>query len=223
MTPRMMESLRPSHILERGFVNLRCDWSSYCTEMATPTPEEGMYPISLLTRHPPPDPTMPGGQFALSRRTAHRVPLAELKRLRQWILDVEYLSSKDVGAVFEMLWHVLFLGVGESALCPVPYQCYCGLYGVCLQSISSDPGRLWEELEAFGQWRYKIQNHIEAVQIIGARESSELRDSMLSEYSDGWIRAGLEGLSEYVEMAERNITSIESNINGIVELATSPQ
>ncbi|KAL2842104.1 hypothetical protein BJX68DRAFT_270822 [Aspergillus pseudodeflectus] len=256
---RLVRNLRTQYVRARGFVNLGCDWSSYCTRPPTASASPlvsadnkqavpgSLYPISVLTRHPPSDPraeystfamiwaslfpgqpvppvlgTVPGGQFALSREAALRVPLRELKRLRQWIIETDYLTSKDIGAVFEMLWHVLFLGWRNALLCPAQHDCYCELYGICLHLISDGPGRLCDSAIAEGRRRENLLNRIQTLQIIAARPPSELQDTMLSEYSNGRLQHGLKGFPEYLVELQRNISAIESHIDGIAERATIP-
>jgi hypothetical protein len=172
---RMLRRLRRSYVHDNGFVNLRCDASAHCPNVKNAT--LAGYPASFLTRDrqkdldaqyaefhaiwgaifpgqpvPPSLGTVPGAQFALAHETARKVPLEELKRLSQWIIDVDF-DAKKAGAVFEYIWQIIFLGPSNSVLCPMPHECYCSLYEICLQSISSNPEVLMEEATRSGYWR----------------------------------------------------------------------
>ncbi|KAI0012124.1 hypothetical protein F4779DRAFT_102892 [Xylariaceae sp. FL0662B] len=95
----------------------------------------------LFPSSPDPAPTAvataKGGQFAVTRDAVLSVPRDRLRHLRDWIVRTD-LPSKSAGAVFEVLWHVVFLGPGNSSLSVTPPQCYCGLYGLCMRDQLSD-------------------------------------------------------------------------------------
>ncbi|KAI1083120.1 hypothetical protein F5B20DRAFT_528678 [Whalleya microplaca] len=94
----------------------------------------------LFPSSPEPAPTAittaKGGQFAVSRDTVLNVSRDRLHHLRNWILHTD-LSSLSAGAVFEALWHVVFLGPRNSTLTTTPVQCYCELYGLCMEKQMS--------------------------------------------------------------------------------------
>ncbi|KAF2014404.1 hypothetical protein BU24DRAFT_463196 [Aaosphaeria arxii CBS 175.79] len=77
-----------------------------------------------------------GGQFALSRQTAMLVPKEKLSRLRDWLIATP-LPSKCAGAVFEALWHLIFLGPTNSSISTQSSVCYCQLYDICPQQGST--------------------------------------------------------------------------------------
>jgi hypothetical protein len=241
----MLRRLRRSYVHDNGFVNLRCDASAHCPNVKNAT--QAGYPASFLTRDrqrdldaqyaefhaiwgaifpgqpvPPSLGTVPGAQFALARETARKVPLEELKRLRQWIIDVDF-NAKKAGAVFEYIWQIIFLGPSYSVLCPMPHECYCSLYGICLQSISSNPEVLVEEATRSGYQRRRMSNQLNRIQYLQNQSASRGRDLELADLSNGHIDPGLAGLADYITVLERNITELTYEIDELVAQASIPK
>jgi Protein of unknown function (DUF3431) len=249
---RMIVRLRRSYIRSKGFTNLLCDETYQCTHVYNAT--DSGYPAFILTRvskHRPgegieveyaqfreiwgvifpgqPVPlqigTVPGAQFALTREAARNVPLNHLKRLRQWIIDVD-LDAQSAGMVFERLWHMIFLGTSNPIHCPVSHHCYCSLYGVCLESITdaqSSPEEIVTHLTSSGRLIRGEFNRLERIRYIKNQDAMKGRDHELAVLSAGHIGPGLVGLSEYTALLEKNITEFTCELDEIVRKATSAQ
>jgi hypothetical protein len=246
---RTIRNLRRSYVRSKGFTNLLCDETYYCTHVYNTT--DSGYPASVLTREatpksqealeaqyaqfheiwdaifpgqpvPPTLGTVPGAQFALTRETAQKVPLNELKRLRQWIIDVD-LNAKAAGAVFELIWPMIFLGTSDSILCPVPHHCYCSLYGICLESITdvpSSPERILEQVTVSGRQIRGMSSRLERIRHLGNQSPTTGRDHELAVISAGQIGPGLAGLSDHTALLEKNITDLTCELDEITRKAT---
>lgn len=240
----LIQRLRRTHARDAGFVNPRCDASSTCTEIQYAV--HGQYPASAFTRKRihysqqleveyaefdrlwdeifPGQPvplaigTNVGAQFALTRDIAWRVSLAELQRLRKWIVDTD-LTSKSAGAVFESIWHMLFLGTQASVVCPAPPDCYCALYEICIQAIDKDTDHLLDNVTREGYRAYEMSRDLDRIQqLVGQRPSDE-RDGELENISGGRIRPGLAGLLKYTTDLDMYITETKKRLDRIVKEA----
>ena len=246
---RTICNLRRSYVRSQGFTNLLCDETYYCTHIHKAT--DSGYPSSVLTREAKPnsqeafeaqyaqfheiwDAIFPGhpvpqriggasgAQFALTRETARKVPLTELKRLRQWIIDID-LDAKAAGAVFELLWPMIFLGTKNSVLCPVPYHCYCSVYGICMESVANasfTPERLVEQITLSGRRIRGMRGQLERIRHLGNQIPTEGRDHELAVISAGRIGTGLAGLSDHVALLEKNVTELTFGLDEIVRKAS---
>ncbi|KAJ9618516.1 hypothetical protein H2203_009113 [Taxawa tesnikishii (nom. ined.)] len=152
----MLLDLDPSHVVRRGYFNLRCAWDPGCPDWLHPldpavpdtvsgsrTSEMGRVALDkaeeplmaaafkeLFPLDPVPkilsQPCC--GQFALSRERIQAIPLARYVYFRDWLLRTE-LSDYLSGRVWEYLWHYLF--TGRTVDCPSMRGCYCSGYGIC--------------------------------------------------------------------------------------------
>jgi hypothetical protein len=145
---QMMKVLRRNYIVEKGFVNLQCDWGHGCPDFlqmnVSAVKGRSLY---HQTRNAQdafaelfPGQSMPnslavpgGGQFAVTRDLVHRIPLERFLFFRSWLMESS-LDSYQAGQIFEFFWHMMFLGISASQLCPTEPVCYCQQYGVCLGS-----------------------------------------------------------------------------------------
>lgn len=240
----LIQRLRRPHARDAGFVNLRCDASNACTEIRYAV--HGQYPASVFTRkridysrqleleyaefdqlwdeifpgQPVPSAigTHTGAQFALTRDMARRVSLAELKRLRQWIVDAD-LTSKSAGAVLEFVWHMLFLGTQASVLCPAPLECYCALYEICIQAVDTDADRLLDDVTQEGYRAYEIGRDLDRIQRLIGQAPSDERDGELESISGGRIGPDFAGLSKYTADLDMYIAETTKRLDRIVKEA----
>jgi hypothetical protein len=239
-----LRRLRRSYIKSNGFTNLLCDRTYRCSHIYNAT--KSGFPASVLTRgrqlmygenesdytqfreiwdgifpgRPIPATlgTVPGAQFSLTRETAQRVSLDELKRLRQWIIDVD-LDAKAAGAVFERLWHMIFLGTSESVLCPVPHQCYCSLYGICLKpakDTQSDAETMLDNTVEYGRLIQATFSQLRRIRELASRSISRGRDREIADLSQGEIGPGLRGLSEYITLLEKRCEELTDKLDEIM-------
>lgn len=239
----MVQHLRRSYIQKMGFVHLRCDQGVFCRQVHEAT--EAGYRATVLTSDvkgdlniqyaefheiwdallpgqliPPRLGTASGSQFALTRETALKVPLKELTRLRQWIMDVGY-SPWKTGSVFEYLWQVIFLGTSYSVLCPLPHDCYCSVYGICLESLSSDPEALMEEVLETRKQFHRMSSRLSRIRRLQSAPASSQRDKELTIVSHGRIGPGLEGASDYIRALEKNISDWIDPFEDLVRIAST--
>lgn len=150
----MSRRLQPAYVVDRGYVNLRCQHAPGCPGMAVssninnlsdPTKRDGsasassdrlgsslsdawdaLFPFDSM----PSELAQPGGgQFAVSGRQIRRVPLLDYVSYRGWLVDTA-LDDELAGQMWELLWQFVF--TGQAALCPDERSCYCEAYGVCL-------------------------------------------------------------------------------------------
>ena len=123
---RSLSRLRIPHVLEQGYVNLRCVWTLGCPHEIRPFEEESaardrsddqavedragdFYKASfeqLFAGLPVPE--VVGApccaQFAVAAGKIHERPKSDYERYRQWLLDTE-LSDDLSGRIIEYMWH----------------------------------------------------------------------------------------------------------------------
>lgn len=141
---RMLSHLHRTHVMERGFVNVRCDWLRGCPTFIQMNNSDSSHDDLTTQRFksayrelfpgqsPPDQLAVPGGgQFALTAEVVHRVSLDRLIFIRNWLINTE-MESYQAGQILEFSWHLIFLGPSASMLCPEESLCYCQLYGLCL-------------------------------------------------------------------------------------------
>jgi hypothetical protein len=244
----MVSRLRRSYIHNKGFVNLLCDIKLrssriyHATESGFPayvlTREDGLRPelrhntdseyarfheiwSSIFPGRPVPTSlgSVAGAQFALTRETARKIPLDELIRLRQWIIDAG-LDAKSAGAVFEVVWHMIFVPCTESVLCPIPLECYCSLYGICLEHKKDSPssGQMLLE-EAAGYWHQALPmiSTLRRINQFVAQNVTIAQDPELAYLSDGRIDWTLSGLSNFVVSLQKNISQLTDRLDEIIQ------
>ena len=110
--------LNTSYVQESGYVNLRCKRNPGCLEAHTHnahvTPEVYLElfkgtstEISDVAQAPQRVGAACCAQFAVSREQVLKRPLADYKKLREWLLKTEKTDARS-GRVMEFLWHVIF-------------------------------------------------------------------------------------------------------------------
>ncbi|RMY62791.1 hypothetical protein D0863_10839 [Hortaea werneckii] len=145
---RMLERLQLPHVLEEGYVNLRCVWTLGCqveirplieeTEMVpTAAPSEqraGWYYKEAFQFLFPeiPVPSEIGlsccAQFAVTAAKLRERPKSDYEHYRRWLLETP-LADELSGRIMEYSWHIIF---GKDAVhCPDAKSCYCSVYGLC--------------------------------------------------------------------------------------------
>ncbi|KAI9718469.1 MAG: hypothetical protein M1828_006714 [Chrysothrix sp. TS-e1954] len=153
-----------SYVLEKGYVNTRCDTDPGCPHWIKFDPTwdevaehdtrfEDLYNTKLWNRIFPNVTRMPKflsqpccSQFAVSRERLRSVPRETYQRLVDWI--EEEAMDGFTGRVMEYTWQYLFLGVEE--LCPDIKTCYCEQYGMCK-----------EDHGLFEQWEAKVKEVVD--------------------------------------------------------------
>ena len=170
--------LNRSYVIEKGYVNTRCDAQPGCPKWIkfNPTWEESqlhdtrfadLYNTDLWNRLFPNVTRMPTylsqpccSQFAVSRERIRSVPKETYQRLVDWIgTDT---NDGFTGRVMEYTWQYLFLGVEE--LCLDTKKCYCEQYGMC----KDDHGLIkewqdkFDEMEAADTDMVSLRNEMKA-------------------------------------------------------------
>ncbi|KAF2863310.1 hypothetical protein K470DRAFT_192873, partial [Piedraia hortae CBS 480.64] len=141
--PELLSHLKPSHIQQQGYVNLRCDWDPGCPEWIRPgaslrdsrKTEEIILAESWAEIFPKdPIPKLLAqpccSQFAVSREAVLRTGRERWVELREWVYRTEMEDALS-GRVFEYLWQFIFLG--RETLCPPAAECYCDAFGFCFE------------------------------------------------------------------------------------------
>lgn len=72
-------------------------------------------------------------QFAVTREVIQAVHIDTYKRLHKWLEDNEL--DGYTGRFMEYIWQYLFLGKGE--VCPSISECYCKMYGICIDDTKT--------------------------------------------------------------------------------------
>lgn len=139
--------MKHNYVMQEGFVNTRCDLSPGCPTWIkfNPTKNEhnsnavrlaDMFTSETWTKLFPDVEEEPRyisapccSQFAVSRDTIHNVPRATFQRLHDWLSGDPL--DQYTGRFMEYSWHYIFTGKGE--LCPQISQCYCEMYGICVE------------------------------------------------------------------------------------------
>lgn len=139
-----LKKLRLDTVLQRGYVNLRCNWIPGCPDEIQPfrttdadRTAEHDYSIAWKAMFgnsstSPPVPETVGAaccaQFAVSRDRILARTKAEYEQYRNWILTTP-LDNATSGRIMEYMWHIIF---GESnVFCPEYNKCFCDVYGRC--------------------------------------------------------------------------------------------
>ena len=139
--------MRRPYIMEKGYVNSRCDTSPGCPKWIKFDPTPGDHtshslrladmftPERWAALFPEAD-EMPRylsapccSQFAVTRDIIRRKPKYIYKRLHDWIASESF--DMYSGRFMEYTWQYLFLGKEE--VCPNTKDCYCKLYGLCFE------------------------------------------------------------------------------------------
>ena len=142
----MLTDLRLDTVLDRGYVNLRCNGEVGCPDEVQPFREppnlekhaEHAFPyvyghffnatftemrekISVVA-------TQCCAQFAVSREQLLKLPKYEYDRYRTFLEETHYDDATS-GRVMEYMWHIIF---GRDAVhCENMFDCWCQVYGRC--------------------------------------------------------------------------------------------
>lgn len=142
----MLHDLNLDTVMERGYVNLRCNNEVGCPDEIhpfrnPPLPEklaEHAYPyvyahffnatFGEMREQIPVVATQCCAQFAVSKERILRLPKDEYVRYRRYLEETHY-SDQTVGTVLEYMWHIIF---GAPAVqCEDVITCWCLVYGRC--------------------------------------------------------------------------------------------
>ncbi|KAK0719986.1 hypothetical protein B0H67DRAFT_470471, partial [Lasiosphaeris hirsuta] len=137
----VLRRLQIPYVVERGYVNLRCDWEPGCPDHIHPKeteydeykPEQAIFAGAWREVFPLDDvPEVLSqaccAQFALTAERIRARPLEEYVTLRDWVLTTELedlISGRVLEYVYQYIW------TGDAVNCPDEYECYCEGYGVC--------------------------------------------------------------------------------------------
>lgn len=151
----MLRFLRTETVLERGYVNLRCQLVPGCPDEIQPyrdppDPEkapEQIFPfvyaeffnmsISEVREHVTVVATPCCAQFAVSREQILKRPKASYEHYRAYLEQTSF-DDDTIGRVLEYMWHIIF---GQDLVhCNAPDVCYCEVYGRC-NARGRRPGR----------------------------------------------------------------------------------
>ena len=162
----LIDRLNLDFVDEEGYTSLKCNW------LKCPDPQvepelgfldsiwdiKGMYASAFQLFFP--NETIPNfvsgpcyAQFAVTKDTVRRLPIAKYEQIRQWLWNQEGDEyNYKSGIVLEYMWHIIF---GKPAFfCPPAKECYCKKWGLCdLQCRGDDEedkrdagwclGRMW--------------------------------------------------------------------------------
>lgn len=149
---KMVERLRPGHVIRNGYMNMRCHHQPGCPDHIHPVvdnateddiieiPEAAVIGTSWVELFPA-DPlprvlSQPCcAQFAVSAEQIRRIPRRRYLDYREWVLHTE-LEDRLSGRVWEYIWQWLFTGYEE--VCPAETTCYCEGYGLCFDPAEYD-------------------------------------------------------------------------------------
>ncbi|KAE8371031.1 hypothetical protein BDV26DRAFT_276876 [Aspergillus bertholletiae] len=141
---KMVRRLRSEHVLQNGYMNLRCHLDPGCPDHIHPymgehsedienVPEAAVTGMAWLQLFPDsPLPTVLSqpccAQFAVSADQIRKTPQERYLGFRHWLLATA-LNDRLSGRVWEYIWQWLF--TGQSEFCPAETTCYCEGYGIC--------------------------------------------------------------------------------------------
>ncbi|KAK5163791.1 uncharacterized protein LTR77_010465 [Saxophila tyrrhenica] len=151
----MLNALRLDTVLDRGYVNLRCNNEVGCPDEVQPFRDppsddkeaEHAYPyvyanffnatFAEMKEQIPIVATQCCAQFAVSKEQMLQKPKSEYERYLTFIEETHY-DDDVAGRVLEYMWHIIF---GREAVhCENVFECWCAVYGRCRQSAGA--GRL---------------------------------------------------------------------------------
>ena len=144
----MLRDLKLETVVDRGYVNLRCNNEVGCPDEVQPfrdppDPEkhaEHAYPFiyanffnvtfATMQEKIPVVATPCCAQFAISRAQILKKPKHEYVRYRRFLEETHYDDATS-GRVMEYMWHIIF---GRDAVhCENMFECWCAVYGRCFR------------------------------------------------------------------------------------------
>ena len=142
----MINDLKLGTVLERGYVNLRCNNEVGCPDEIHPFRDpplkekdaEHAYPffysyffnttIDQMKEQIPIVATQCCAQFAVSKTELLKRPKSEYERYKTFLEETPY-DDQTSGRVMEYMWHIIF---GREAVhCENVFECWCAVYGRC--------------------------------------------------------------------------------------------
>ena len=142
----MMRDLRINTVLDRGYVNLRCNNEVGCPDEVQPFRDppdplryaEHAFPyvyghffnatFTMMRETIGVVATQCCAQFAVSKDQLLKLPKYEYERFRTYLEETHYDDSVS-GRVMEYMWHVIF---GRDVVhCENLFDCWCAVYGRC--------------------------------------------------------------------------------------------
>ncbi|KAK3710742.1 hypothetical protein LTR37_010161 [Vermiconidia calcicola] len=142
----MLDALRLETVLDRGYVNLRCNNEVGCPEEIRPFRDppledkhaEHEYPyvyanffnvsFKEMREEIPIVATQCCAQFAVSKEQMLKKAKSEYERYKTFIEET-HLDDDTSGRVLEYMWHIIF---GRDAVhCENVFECWCAVYGRC--------------------------------------------------------------------------------------------
>jgi hypothetical protein len=142
----MMRDLRIDTVLDRGYVNLRCNNEVGCPDEVQPFRDppdplryaEHAFPyvyghffnatFTMMRETIGVVATQCCAQFAVSKDQLLKLPKYEYERYRSFLEETHYDDATS-GRVMEYMWHIIF---GRDAVhCENMFDCWCAVYGRC--------------------------------------------------------------------------------------------
>ena len=142
----MMRDLRIETVLDRGYVNLRCNNEVGCPDEVQPFRDppdplryaEHAFPyvyghffnatFTMMRETIGVVATQCCAQFAVSKDQLLKLPKYEYERYRTFLEETHYDDATS-GRVMEYMWHIIF---GRDAVhCENMFECWCAVYGRC--------------------------------------------------------------------------------------------
>jgi hypothetical protein len=142
----MLNALRLETVLDRGYVNLRCNNEVGCPDEIQPwrTPSdpekhaEHAFPyvyanffnmsFAEMKEKIPIVATQCCAQFAVSKEQMLKKPKTEYERYKTFVEETHY-DDATAGRVLEYMWHIIF--DREPVHCENVFECWCNVYGRC--------------------------------------------------------------------------------------------
>lgn len=151
----MLRDLRLDTVLDRGYVNLRCNNEVGCPDEVQPFRDppdpdrhaEHAFPyvyghffnatFTEMREEIPVVATQCCAQFALSKEQLLKKPKQEYERYRSFLEETHYDDATS-GRVMEYMWHIIF---GREAVhCENVFDCWCAVYGRCFGNMGGGRG-----------------------------------------------------------------------------------
>jgi hypothetical protein len=139
-----LSHLNLQEVQARGYANLRVSWKDACPDWinTTKTPEESWKQEEPFMAQAFSENFFPWGidtvpeilagpccsQFAVSKPAILAHPKEQYGRHMRWLIDSKW-SDYIVGRTWEHMFPFLFTGRGTD--CPVEWEAFCRMYGVC--------------------------------------------------------------------------------------------
>lgn len=199
------------YITEQGYVNTRCDLNPGCPQWIKFNPTKAQHELHMnrlaelfgpekWTELYPDTKKFPEylsapccSQFAVTRDVIQGVSIATYKRLLKWLQEDPW--DGFTGRFMEYTWAYLFLGAEE--LCPAIGECYCELYGVCVDDVGM--------LEKWQSSMTRATDLDDITIAMGVYETDGRSSESISKESRAEIEQQLAAAREEVAMYEKSL------------------